>query len=200
MTKTVDFIFDFGSPNAYLVHKVLPQIEKRTGVLFNYIPCLLGGVFKSTGNQSPMQAFAKVPSKMDYERLEMQRYFTEHELSRFAFNPNFPVNTLTLMRGAVAAKLDGGLPAYCDIAFRAMWEEGRKMDDPTVFTKTFADAGLDGEAILLRTQDLSVKATLAQNTAEAVDRGVFGIPTFFVNDAMFFGKERLGQLEVEIRK
>ncbi|WP_206601110.1 2-hydroxychromene-2-carboxylate isomerase [Pseudophaeobacter leonis] len=200
MTKTVDFIFDFGSPNAYLVHKVLPKIAERTGARFNYIPCLLGGVFKSTGNQSPLQAYAKIPAKMDYERLEMQRFITEHQLSRFTFNPNFPVNTLMLMRGAVAVKLLGKMPAYCDIAFKAMWEDGRKMDDPSVFAETFTAAGLDGDAILTQTQDPKVKAALAKNTADAVHRGVFGIPTFFVDDAMFFGKERLSQLAQEIRK
>jgi 2-hydroxychromene-2-carboxylate isomerase len=200
MTKTVDFIFDLGSPNAYLVHKVLPQIAERTGASLNYIPCLLGGIFKSTGNQSPMQAYAKIPAKMDYERLEMQRFITEHRLSRFTFNPNFPVNTLMLMRGAVAAERDGVMAAYCDAAFRAMWEDGRKMDDPSVFTEAFTDAGLDGDAMLRRTQEAGVKAKLVQNTTEAVGRGVFGAPTVFVGDAMFFGKERLNQLEAEIRK
>jgi 2-hydroxychromene-2-carboxylate isomerase len=200
MTKTVDFIFDFGSPNAYLVHKVLPQIAERTGASMNYIPCLLGGIFKSTGNQSPMQAYAKIPAKMDYERLEMQRFITEHRLSRFTFNPNFPVNTLMLMRGAVAAERDGVMESYCDAAFKAMWEDGRKMDDQSVFTETFREAGLDGDAILHGTQDPGVKAKLVQNTSEAVGRGVFGAPTFFVGDAMFFGKERLDQLEAEIRK
>lgn len=200
MAKTIDFIFDFGSPNAYLVHKVLPQIAERTGASLNYIPSLLGGIFKSTGNQSPMQAYAKVPAKMDYERLEMQRFITEHRLSQFTFNPNFPVNTLMLMRGAVAAKSDGVLAAYCDAAFKAMWEDGHKMDDPSVFTKTLADAGLDGDAMLRRTQDPDVKAKLVQNTTEAVGRGVFGAPTFFVGDEMFFGKERLDQVEAEIRK
>ena len=200
MTKTVDFIFDFGSPNAYLVHKVLPQIAERTGASLNYIPCLLGGIFKSTGNQSPMQAYAKIPAKMDYERLEMQRFITEHRLSRFTFNPNFPVNTLMLMRGAVAAERDGVMAAYCDAAFRAMWEDGRKMDDPSVFTEAFTDAGLDGDAMLRRTQEAGVKAKLVQNTTEAVGRGVFGAPTVFVGDAMFFGIEWLNQLEAEIRK
>jgi 2-hydroxychromene-2-carboxylate isomerase len=130
----------------------------------------------------------------------MQRFITEHGLSQFTFNPNFPVNTLMLMRGAVAAQLDGVMPAYCDAAFKAMWEDGRKMDDPSVFTEAFADAGLDGDAILQRTQDAEVKAKLVQNTAEAVGRGVFGAPTFFVGDAMFFGKERLDQLEAELQK
>jgi 2-hydroxychromene-2-carboxylate isomerase len=199
VVKTVDFIFDFGSPNAYLAHKVLPQIAERTGAKVNYIPCLLGGIFKSTGNQSPMQAYANIPAKMNYERLEMQRFIAEHDLSRFKFNPNFPVNTLTLMRGAVAAKRDGNLPAYCEAAFKAMWEDGCKMDDPAVFAEQFNKAGLNGDAILQKTQDAEVKAELAKNTETAVARGVFGAPTFFVGDEMFFGKERLGQVEAALR-
>ncbi len=199
MVKTVDFIFDFGSPNAYLAHKVLPQIAERTGAKVNYIPCLLGGIFKSTGNQSPMQAYANIPAKMYYERLEMQRFITEHDLSRFKFNPNFPVNTLTLMRGAVAAKRDGVLAAYCEAAFKAMWEDGCKMDDPAIFAEQFNMAGLNGDAILQQTQDAEVKAELAKNTETAVARGVFGAPTFFVGDEMFFGKERLGQVEAALR-
>lgn len=200
MTKSADFIFDFGSPNAYLVHKVLPEISERTGAQFNYIPCLLGGIFKSTGNQSPMQAYANIPAKMNYERLEMQRFITKNHLSKFNFNPHFPVNTLMLMRGAVVAKLDGVMPAYCDAGFQAMWEDGCKMDDPSVFAEVFTNAGLDGDAIARLTQDPDVKAQLVRNTEDAVGRGVFGAPTLFVGEEMFFGKERLGQAEEEIGK
>lgn len=195
MTKTVDFIFDFGSPNTYLVHRVLPEITARTGAGFSYIPCLLGGIFKSTGNQSPMQAFAAIPAKLAYERLEMQRFITRHHLSRFQFNPHFPVNTLLLMRGAVAARQDGRLGDYCEAAFCAMWEDGLKMDEPEVMAGVLSNAGLDGPGFLKKTQDPDVKAQLVQNTADAVQRGVFGAPTLFFGDEMFFGKERLGQLE-----
>ncbi len=195
MTTTIDFIFDFGSPNAYFVHKVLPDIAQRAGVQVNYIPCLLGGIFKSTGNQPPMVAFANVPAKMNYERLEVQRFIARHGLTKFNFNPHFPVNTLMLMRGAVAAELDGTLAAYCDTGFQAMWEDGLKMDDPSVMAEVFDKAGFDGQSILDRTKDPEVKARLVKNTSDAVDRGVFGSPTLFVGDEMFFGKERLGQVE-----
>ena len=195
MMKTVEFIFDFGSPNAYLAHQVLPDIAARAGVQFVYRPCLLGGVFKATGNQSPMTAFAGIPSKLAYEQLEMQRFIKTHGIDRFRFNPHFPVNTLMLMRGAIAAEAGGFLPAYVEAGFVAMWEQGLKMDDPAVFAKAFDDAGLDGAAILEKTQDPAVKQKLVENTENAVARGVFGVPTFFVGNEIFFGKDRLAQVE-----
>ena len=198
MSVTVDFIFDFGSPNAYLVHQVLPGIAHRTGAVFRYVPCLLGGIFKATGNQPPMAAFAGVKGKLDYEMLETRRFIARHELTRFRFNPNFPVNTLLLMRGAIAAEIDGRLAEYVEAGLTSMWELGRKMDDPDVYVEAMTTAGLDGAALLERTQDPTVKAKLAENTAAAVERGAFGIPTFYVGREMFFGKERLGQLEEEI--
>ncbi len=198
MSKTVDFIFDFGSPNAYLVHKVMADFKARTGAEVNYIPCLLGGIFNATGNQAPMLAFANVPSKMAYENLEMQRFITHHQLTKFNMNPHFPVNTLMLMRGAIAAQKAGQLEAYIEAGVCAMWEDGLKMDDPEVYAKAFNDAGLDGDKLLESTQDPEVKAELMSNTQSAVERGAFGIPTFFVGDEMFFGKERLGQVEAAL--
>ncbi len=193
--KTIEFIFDFGSPNAYLSWKVLPALAERTGAGIRIVPCLLGGIFKITGNQAPTLAFGGIKGKMEYERLEMARFIKKHRLDRFRMNPHFPVNTLLLMRGMIAAADLGIERAYIDAGLRAMWEDGQKMDDPAIFVEAMHAYGLDGETIIARTQDQSVKDRLAQNTAAAAERGVFGIPTFFVGDEMFFGKERLGQVE-----
>ena len=198
MRKSVDFIFDFGSPNAYFAYRALTPILKRTGASLNVIPCLLGGIFKATGNQPPMMAFGGVKGKLEYDRLEIERFIRKHRLDRFVFNPNFPVNTLMLMRGAVAAQAEGTLDAYLEAGLVCMWEKGLKMDDPEVFVAGLSEEGLDGQAILARTADPEVNAALANNTAAAVERGVFGIPTFFVAEEMFFGKDRLQQVEEEL--
>lgn len=200
MPVTVDFIFDFGSPNAYLCHQVLPAIAQRTGATFRYVPCLLGGIFKATGNRAPMVAFAGIKGKMDYEMLETRRFIARHGIDRFQFNPHFPVNTLLLMRGAVAAGMDGDLARYVEAGLVAMWEKGLKMDDPEVFVAAMTEAGLDGAALLERSQDPAVKARLAGNTEAAVARGTFGIPTFYVGEEMYFGKDRLELVEEEIRR
>jgi 2-hydroxychromene-2-carboxylate isomerase len=200
MAKTIDFIFDFGSPNAYLAWKLLPGIAARHGATVRLIPCLLGGIFKLTGNQAPMVAFGGVTGKMDYEMLETRRFIEAHGLSDFRFNPHFPVNTLLLMRGMVAAQRAGVGPAYLDAMLKGMWEQGLKLDDPGVFVAAADAAGLDGAALLAATGDPEVKAELAANTDAAVARGVFGIPTFFVGGEIFFGKERLGQVEAELAK
>ncbi|MEM9618673.1 MAG: 2-hydroxychromene-2-carboxylate isomerase [Pseudomonadota bacterium] len=194
MSKTVDFIFDFASPNAYLAHRAMPHIFAGTDVQFQYIPCLLGGIFKATGNQAPMIAFDGIKNKLAYEQLEMQRFIEKYALSKFRFNPNFPVNTLMLMRGAVAADQDGRLGDYIEAGLKAMWEDGLNMDDPDIFAKTMTAAGFDGPAVLTQTQDPAVKAKLAENTSAAVERGAFGVPTFFIGDAMYFGKDRLAQI------
>ncbi|MDA8726260.1 2-hydroxychromene-2-carboxylate isomerase [Alphaproteobacteria bacterium] len=195
MSKTVDFIFDFASPNAYLVHKIVPEIEARTGASFNYIPCLLGGIFKATGNQAPMIAFGDIKNKPEYEALEMQRFIARHNLTDFKMNPHFPVISLMLVRGALVAERDGYLMKYIDAMVDAMWEQGLKLDDPEVLHKAYADAGFDADKIMTDMSDDAIKAKLMENTNAAVARGAFGIPTFFVGDEMFFGKERLGQVE-----
>ncbi|MDB2676899.1 2-hydroxychromene-2-carboxylate isomerase [Alphaproteobacteria bacterium] len=195
MSKTVDFIFDFASPNAYLVHKIVPEIEARTGASFNYIPCLLGGIFKATGNQAPMIAFGDIKNKPEYEALEMQRFIARHNLTDFKMNPHFPVISLMLVRGALVAKRDGYLMKYIDAMVDAMWEQGLKLDDPEVLHKAYADAGFDADKIMTDMSDDAIKAKLMENTNAAVARGAFGIPTFFVGDEIFFGKERLGQVE-----
>ncbi|WP_374452272.1 2-hydroxychromene-2-carboxylate isomerase [Phenylobacterium sp.] len=198
MTKTVEFIFDFGSPNAYLAYTVLQDIARRTGAQVVLTPCLLGGIFKITGNQAPMTAFGGVQGKLAYEALETKRFVARHKLDRYQFNPHFPVNTLLIMRGLVAARRLGVEQTYLDTVMAAMWERGLKMDDPQVVAAALAEAGLDAKAILEATQDPDVKAELMANTEQAAARGAFGIPTFFVGDEMFFGKERLDQVEEEL--
>jgi len=193
--KLVEFHYDFGSPNAYLSHVVIPAIEQRTGAQFAYVPVLLGGIFKLTNNQSPMTAFKEIRNKMEYQRLEMDRFIHRHGIARFRFNPHFPVNTLLVMRGAVAAELEGVSDRYVDAVFRAMWEDGRKMDDPAVAGAVLDGAGLDGTRLPARSQEAEVKERLLQGTAQSVERGAFGAPTFFVGDAMFFGKDRLRDVE-----
>ncbi len=195
MSKTLDFIFDFGSPNAYLAYQVLPGILERTGAQLNLIPCLLGGIFKATNNQSPMLAFGGVKGKLEYENLETRRFIQKHGLTKFKMNPHFPVNTLLLMRGAVFAEAQGVAETYTEAGLKAMWEDGQKMDDPEVFVSVLTAAGLDGQAFLAATQDLNVKAKLVANTEAAVARGVFGIPTFFVGEEIFFGKNTLPEIE-----
>jgi len=145
-----------------------------------------------------MMAFADVKGKLDYDRLEIVRFIKKHGLSDFEFNPNFPVNTLLLMRGAIIAGMDGKLVEYVEAGLKHMWQEGRKMDDPEVFVSAMTEAGFDGAFLLERTQDPQVKAQLIANTEAAVARGAFGIPTFYVGEEMFFGKDRLAQLEEEL--
>lgn len=194
------FYFDFGSPNAYLVHRVLPQVEQRAGVKFQYVPVLLGGLFKMANNRSPMVAYAEVPKKLAYEHLEMARFVKRHGLTQFRMNPFFPVNTLALMRGAAAADAEGILPAYVEAMFRYMWEEPRKLDDPAVLAATLTQAGLPAERLLALSQEQPIKDRLAANTQEAFDRGAFGIPTFLVGKELFFGKDKLADVEYEIER
>ena len=196
----VEFHFDFGSPNAYLCHAVIPAIERRTGARFEYVPVLLGGVFKLTSNQPPMASLKGIRNKPEYQRLETQRFIARHGIERFRFNPHFPVNTLLVMRAAVAADRDGALMAYADAVFRAMWEEGRKMDEPAVARAALDEAGLDGAGLLARAQDQAVKDRLLANTEQSVARGTFGSPTFFVGQEIFFGKDRLREVEEEIAR
>lgn len=197
-SPTVQFLFDFGSPNAYLCHRVIPALEARCGVRVEYLPVLLGGLFKLANNRSPMEAFAGIPNKLAYEQLEMQRFIVRHGLSAFRFNPHFPVNTLHLMRGALAARQLGVFERYVDTMFAAMWERGLKMDDTAVIASTLAEAGLDAAALMQASQEGAVKAQLLADTQAAHDRGAFGSPTFFVGEQMFFGKERLRDVEDEV--
>ena len=191
-SRPIEFIFDFASPNAYLSWRALPQMAPEAEIRLT--PVLLGGVFKATGDSAPMVAFSGVRGKLDYERLEFQRFVHKHGLAAFRFNPHFPVNTLLLMRGLVAAQAHGGEAAYVEAGLKAMWEDGELMSDPDAFVRVMTAAGLDGAQLLDQTQDPEVKGVLSANTDLAVERGVFGVPTFFVGDQMFFGKDRLGQV------
>ena len=193
----VEFHFDFGSPNAYLAHLVVPRIEARTGAKFEYVPILLGGVFKLTNNRSPAESMRGIKNRLEYEEIERQRFVRRHGVTDFAWNPFFPVNTLLIMRGAVAAQFAGVLPRYVDVMFRSMWAEPKKLDDPEVARTTLEQAGLD-PTLLAHTQDAEVKDRLLKNTEASVARGTFGSPTFFVDDEIFFGKDRLRDVEEEI--
>jgi len=194
----VEFHFDFGSPNAYLSHLVIPQIVRRTGVDFRYVPILLGGVFKLTNNRSPAESLAGIRNKPEYERLEMSRFLQRHRITRFQFNPFFPVNTLTLMRGAIAARSLGVFDRYVDEMFRHMWADPKKLDDPGVLRAALEESGLDAERLLALVQTREVKDELLANTERSVARGTFGAPTFFVEDEIFFGKDRLRDVEERI--
>jgi 2-hydroxychromene-2-carboxylate isomerase len=168
----LEFHFDFGSPNAYLAHLVVPQIEQRTGAKFEYVPILL----------------------------ERRRFVRRHGITNFTWNPFFPVNTLLIMRGAVAAQREGVFARYVDAMFRCMWAEPKKMDDPEVVRAALTQTGLDAAALLARTQEAEVKDRLLKNTEASVARGTFGSPTFFVGNEIFFGKDRLRDVEEEIAR
>lgn len=191
----VTFYYDFGSPNAYFSHKVIPDIESRTGAGFDYVPILLGGLFKITGNQSPMQAFSGIKNKLEYQRLETERFIKKHGLTAFTMNPHFPVNTIHIMRGAVAARKLGVARQYIDVVYAAMWEQGLKMDDPDVIREALKKGGLDADKLIALTQDADVKAELVANTDRAFNDGAFGSPSFVVDGELFFGKDKLRDVE-----
>lgn len=194
-TTAPQFMFDFGSPNAFLSHEAIPAIEQRTGVKFDYVPILLGGVFKATNNKSPAETLAGVKNKPEFNALETERFVKRFGVRPYVENPFFPVNTLNLMRAAVAAQFEGVFEKYVEAAFHHMWVEPKKMDDPEVAAKALTASGLDGAKLLARGQEPEVKARLIANTQSAVERGVFGSPTFFVGKEMFFGKEQLREVE-----
>lgn len=198
MSLTVEFLFDFGSPNAYLAELALPGIERRTGVKFEYVPVLLGGIFKATGNMSPFESLRGIKNKPEYQELETQRFIRRHNAAKFRPNPFFPVNTLMLMRGAVAAQFEGVFEPYFRAAYHHMWEEPKKMDDLETFRAAFISSGVDIDRLLARAQQDDVKKGLIDRTTDAVNRGAFGSPTFFVGKEMFFGKDQLRDVEESI--
>ena len=191
MTREIEFLYDFGSPNAYLVHRA---IEDMTIAQFRYVPVLLGGIFKATGNQSPMQAYGHIPAKRDYDMLEMHRFMARHDINNFKMNPNFPVNTLLMMRGAVAAETLGCAADYTEAMMTGMWERGLALGDPEVWAGLLGEAGLPVDALVAGAADADNKARLVANTEAAVARGVFGIPSFFLGDELYFGKDRLNDV------
>jgi 2-hydroxychromene-2-carboxylate isomerase len=198
MPLKVEFLFDFGSPNAYLAELVLPGIERRTGVKFEYVPVLLGGIFKATGNMSPFDSLRGIKNKPEYQALETQRFVRRHNATKFQQNSFFPVNTLMLMRGAVAAQFEGMFEPYFRAAYHHMWEEPKKMDELETFRNAFISSGIDIDRLIARAQQDDVKKRLIDRTTDAVNRGAFGSPTFFVGKEMFFGKDQLRDVEASI--
>ena len=188
------FIFDFGSPKTYLVYKLLPGIEKRTNIKAEFVPVLLGGIFKSTNNVSPIESFKTVPAKGKYDDLDTERFVKKHDIA-FNFNSNFPINTLNLMRGAIFAQENGIFDKYVDVVFKSMWVDNQKMDDLEVVQSVFLKNKLPVKEIFEGTQDQKIKDKLIKNTSEAVEKGVFGAPSMLVNNELFFGKETLQDVE-----
>jgi len=193
-----EFLFDFGSPNAYLSHLVIPKIEERTGVKFEYIPVLLGGVFKATNNVSPAISLKGIKNKGEYQGIETQRFLKKHDISNYQRNPYFPVNTLQVMRGAIFAKQANIFQQYINEIYRHMWENPKKMDDPETFREALIESKLPADDIMNGINSAEVKGELIQNTNEAVERGVFGSPSFFVDDDLYFGKDKLVEVEEAI--
>ncbi|HKM62218.1 MAG TPA: 2-hydroxychromene-2-carboxylate isomerase [Acidisphaera sp.] len=191
----VTFYYDFGSPNAYMAHRVIPGVEARTGARFVYVPILLGGLFKLTNNQAPLAAYAGVKGKVENMRREMDRFVRRHQLTKFRWNPHFPVITVQCMRGAVAAHEEGIGPAYDEAVFAAIWEDGQKCDDPAVLRDVLSRAGLPADHLLARTAEQPIKDKLIANTQAACDAGAFGSPTFVVDGELYFGKEKLREIE-----
>jgi len=188
-------MFDFGSPNAFLSHEAIPAIEKRTGVKFEYVPILLGGIFKATNNKSPAESLAGIKNKREFHALETERFVKRFQVRPYTWNPFFPVNTLNLMRAAIAARLEGVFEKYAEAAFHHMWVEPKKMDDPEVAVSAISASGIDAARLFARAQEPDVKSKRIENTQMAVERGAFGSPTFFVGNEMFFGKEQLREVE-----
>ena len=198
MTPRLEFHFDFGSPNAYLAHLVIPAIEARTGAPFTYVPILLGGVFKATNNVSPAVSLKGIANKPEYYALETRRFLKKHAITAYTRNPHFPVNTLRLMRGAVFAQSQDYFARYVDAMYHHMWVEPKKMDEAEVMREALVASGLPAEAIMAGVQQPAIKQRLIENTEDAVARGVFGAPSFFVGDELFFGKDKLVEVEEEI--
>ena len=193
MSKSVEFFFDVGSPTVYLAATQLSKIAGRHGATVLWRPFLLGGVFKATGNVSP----ATVPAKSRYMGHDLERFARRYEVP-FLFNPFFPVNTLALMRGAVAYQQQGRLDQYIEAIFSAMWVTGKNMNEPTIVAEVLDIIGIGAQEFLVAIAAQDVKDKLKSNTEEAVERGAFGAPTFFVGDEMFFGQDRLDFVEAAL--
>lgn len=199
MTKTIEFIFDFVSPNAYLVWQPLRALAARQGAQIKITPAFLGGMHKLTGNAPPFIRDAEVKGKNAYAKLEMQRFIEKHGFHRFKMNPKFPFNSVNLLRMLVSLSGDDQIK-FIDAMTPALWEEGLDVTDAAAVAAVLTKAGFDAEALAEKAQDPAIKQALIDNTERAVERGTFGIPTFYIGEEMFFGKERLGQIEEMLEK
>ena len=199
MARKFEFLFDVGGPNSYLAHKVIPQFCAEHDAEVIYTPILLGGVFKATGNRAPMIRYADAPAKLAYEQLEFGRFVAAHAIP-FRMNPHFPVNSLLTMRTLAGAQQAGCLMPAVDALMGGMWERGLDLAQPEIVAAALDEAGLHAGALLALANAPDVKAKLAANTDDAVRRGAFGVPTFFVGEDMFFGKERLAQVAAALEK
>ncbi|KPU61134.1 DSBA-like thioredoxin domain protein [Pseudomonas fluorescens] len=188
MSKTVEFYFDLGSPATYLAYTQLPKICAQTDTRLIYIPLLLGGVFKATGNASPVT----VPAKGRYMFQDLDRYAKRYGVP-LKFNPHFPINTLMLMRAVTGMQLrhPDRFAAFIDCLFKAIWVNGRSLDEPATVAAVLSENGFDPQEVLALTTDEEVKAQLKDNTEKAVERGVFGAPSMFVDNQLYFGQDRL---------
>jgi 2-hydroxychromene-2-carboxylate isomerase len=191
----VDFIFDFASPNAYLCHKAIIHLEKKYEIKFNYIPCLLGGLMKLSNNQPPMIAFGEIPNKMKYEfDTAFNRFMREYQIEHFKMNEHFPVNTISLIRGAIVAQKNNFFDEYVEIVLSGMWENSLKLDSPESLHQLLSEHDCHADLVIEEIAKDETKAELIANTNNAVEKGAFGIPTFFIGDEMFFGKESLREI------
>ena len=192
----VDFIFDFASPNAYLCHKAIQNLEKTHDIKFNYIPCLLGGIMKLSNNQPPMVTLADIPNKLKYEfDTAFNRFMKEHNIKKFKMNEHFPVNTISLIRGAIVAQKNDFFESYVEIVLSGLWEQSLKLDTPEALHVLLNNNDCYPDLVIEGIAKDEIKAELIANTSEAVEKGAFGIPTFFVENEMFYGKDSLRELK-----
>ena len=192
----VDFIFDFASPNAYLCHKAIQNLEKTHDIKFNYIPCLLGGIMKLSNNQPPMVTLADIPNKLKYEfDTAFNRFMKEHNITEFKMNEHFPVNTISLIRGAIVAQKNDFFESYVEIVLSGLWEQSLKLDTPEALHELLNNNDCYPDLVIEGIAKDEIKAELIANTSEAVEKGAFGIPTFFVENEMFYGKDSLRELK-----
>jgi len=192
----VDFIFDFASPNAYLCHKAIQNLEKTHDIKFNYIPCLLGGIMKLSNNQPPMVTLADIPNKLKYEfDTAFNRFMKEHNITKFKMNEHFPVNTISLIRGAIVAQKNDFFESYVEIVLSGLWEQSLKLDTPEALHELLKNNDCYPDLVIEGIAKDEIKAELIANTSEAVEKGAFGIPTFFVENEMFYGKDSLRELK-----
>ncbi len=193
MTKTVEFWFDYGSPTAYLAHRRLKDVARRVGAAIEFRPMLLGAVFQATGNRTPME----IAAKAKWMERDMSDFAERHDIP-FVMNPYFIINTLPLMRGALVAEQRNELERYSDAMFDAVWRDGRDMGDPKVIGAALAENGFEAAAYFAGVQKQEIKDELKRRVEQAVAKGVFGAPTFFVGDKMWFGQDRLDWVEAEL--